>query len=145
MSTITAEQVLRIIDTEISEDDVNDIFIPMADAMLAAAYADVNGVVAPDSLDTQLRLLLAAHLMSVARDPEAGALLESRTDATYSRLAGGTGTKDMFGAGLRQTRFGQQATVMSPELAAIADGKPEARIGVIETSSLVGAEDDSWW
>lgn len=135
MSAVTAEQVKRIIDTDVSHDDVRDIYIPMggvlADAI--AVRATDEGITISDARDTAIRMLLAAHFTSVTRDVEAGSQIEIRVDTVYTRVAGGVGTRDMFGAGLKMTRFGSQAIALDPTglLADISSDLPEATIDVV--------------
>ena len=136
MGDVTAAQVRKIIDTEISDSDFATTYIPMADAMMARilARAAAEEISIDDDLDTTLRKLLTAHYASATRDPEAGSLIEVRVDTVYTRVAGGVGTKDMFGAGLKMTRYGSQAIALDPTglLGELSSNLPEATIDVIE-------------
>lgn len=132
MASVTGDQVLVIIETDIDSSDFESTFIPMADALMSSSGIDAAGI--DDAVDTQLRLLLSAHFAAVTRDHEAGSIIEHRSDTVVNRYAGGVGSRDMFGPGLKMTYYGQQAILLDPTgiLATIADNKITAEIDIMD-------------
>lgn len=130
MAAITASDVTAIIETEIDEAVIENVYIPMANAFITLHLADCT---IPDAVDTELRRLLTAHFMSATRDIEAGSLIEFQADHVRTRV-GGALRGGIFGQGLRLTRYGQLALEMDPcgNLTDVADGKPRAEFEVIE-------------
>lgn len=137
------DEIRATIPTEVSDDDITLVFIPRANALYSTYLGSQSLNV---DVEHQIRLLLCAHYIATARDIETGALLEHRTDTIYTRVAGGIGSKDMFGPGLRQTRYGQDACDLDPtgSLSDIAGVLGNAEIGVVEQVDPAN-NPKRWW
>ena len=111
---VTAEQVMEIISTSLTEDQVN-AFINMANTVVDERLADQN--LGSDVLE-QIELLLSAHFVSL-RDPRAQQEKVDEYSVTYQ---GSTSE------GLKASLYGQQAIALdtSGTLANLA--KPRAML-----------------
>lgn len=138
MAAITAADVTAIIETEIPDETIENVYIQMTNAFMTLHLSDCT---IPDAVDTELRRLLTAHFMSSTRDIEAGSLIEFQADHVRTRV-GGALRGGIFGQGLRMTRYGQLALEMDPcgTLIDVADGKPKAEFEVVQ---LPNPDDDT--
>lgn len=97
---VTAEQVMEIISTTLSEAQVN--------AFINTAHLVVQTRLANKGLDpallTEIELWLAAHFVSM-RDPRKKAVRANNISITY---------QGEFGVGLHATSYGQQAMALDP-------------------------------
>lgn len=111
---VTAEQVMEIISTSLTEDQVN-AFINMANTVVDERLADQN--LGSDVLE-QIELLLSAHFLTL-RDPRAQQEKVDEYSVTYQ---GSTSE------GLKASLYGQQAIALdtSGTLANLA--KPRAML-----------------
>jgi hypothetical protein len=111
---VTAEQVMEIISTSLTEDQVN-AFINMANTVVDERLIDQN---LGSDLLMQIELLLSAHFVSL-RDPRAQQEKVDEYSVTYQ---GSTGE------GLKASIYGQQAIALdtSGTLANLA--KPRAML-----------------
>lgn len=111
---VTAEQVMEIISTSLTEDQVN-AFINMAHALVDERLVDQN---LGSTLLEQIELLLSAHFLTL-RDPRAQQEKIDEYSVTYQ---GSTSE------GLKATIYGQQAIALdsSGTLASLA--KPRAML-----------------
>ena len=111
---VTAEQVMEIISTSLTEDQVN-AFINMANTVVDERLIDQN---LGSDLLMQIELLLSAHFVSL-RDPRAQQEKVDEYSVTYQ---GSTGE------GLKASTYGQQAIALdtSGTLANLA--KPRAML-----------------
>lgn len=122
VARVIAAEVKEIIDTDKSDQVVDDSFIQTAtlmvdDALLSSSFSDAKL--------KQIELYLAAHFLCIAEE-KGGIILDKYGDATQEM-------QEIYSSGIKSTRYGQQALVLDTSgiLAARGAGTLRAEFRVV--------------